>query len=198
LSIAEAFQAGLAEPLGLRDHSTAAVTYIAEPGLSRHRAAMFRMSARDIARFGELYLNRGEVDGKRILPADWIDRIASDYTETGMLGLRQGHGYLWWVPGPESGLPSGSFWAWGFGQQALFVIPAWQTVIVHQSEVAAFLKRFLDLVEEEGLNPDATFEKLALSCLEPAPAQTAYCMNDRFILPREFSELIKLIAAARL
>jgi len=198
LSIAEAFQAGLAEPLGLRDHSAAAVTYSAEPGLSRHRAAMFQMSARDLARFGEVYLAGGEFDGERILPAEWVDLITKDYTETGEPGLRQGHGYLWWIPGPESGLPSGSFWAWGFGQQALFVIPAWQTVIVHQSDTAAFLQRFLTLVEEEELTPDAALEKVALSCLEPAGAQTAFCRHDRFILRREFSRLIELIVAARL
>lgn len=204
LSVAEAFDAGIANPLGLQDFTIAAVTYTAEPALSQHRAAMFRMSARDLARFGGLYLDRGEVDGESILSPSWIDRIATDYVETGDAGLRHGHSYLWWVPGPQSGLPAGTFWAWGFGQQALFVVPAWRTVIVHQADMSAFMKTlrstgdFRSLLEGGEGGAEEAFEALALSCLKPLPGETQFCREDRFILRGEFDRLISLIAAARL
>ncbi|WP_420346078.1 serine hydrolase domain-containing protein [Pelagibius sp.] len=197
LPVAEAFEAGLAAPLGLRDHAAGAVSYVAAPDLSRHRAAMFRMSARDLARFGMLYLQRGELDGRRILPAGWVDRITADYSRTGMSGLRHGHGYLWWVPAPDSGLPPGTFWAWGLGQQALLVVPAWRSVIVHQADMQAFLTRFFQAVEEDGQAPEAALEMLALFCLGPRDRQTAFCRDDRLILRHEFAQLVSLIAAAR-
>ena len=197
LSVAEAFGSGFAEPLGLRDHTAEAVTYGQEPKLSQHRAASFRMSGRDLARFGALYLNQGVIDGRRLLPADWIARITTDFTETGETGLTRGHGYLWWVPGPETGLPAGSFWAFGLGHQGLFVIPEWRTVVVHQADMTAFLKRFFQLIEDEGLPAEAALEQLALSCLEPDQRQSAFCVEHRFVLRREFNALISLIAAAR-
>ncbi len=197
LPVAEAFEAGLAGPLGLRDRTDGAVSYVAAPDLSQHQAAMFRMSARDLARFGMLYLNGGEIDGRPILPAGWVDRITADYSETGLSGLRHGHGYLWWVPAPDSGLPPGTFWAWGLGQQALFVVPAWRSVIVHQTDMQAFLARFFQAVEQDGQAPEAALEALALSCLDRRERQTVFCREDRLILRREFAQLMSLIAAAR-
>lgn len=50
------------------------------------------MSARDLAKFGQMYLNNGKWDGKQIIPEDWIDRIKDGYTDTGKKLLRMGHG----------------------------------------------------------------------------------------------------------
>ena len=197
MPVARAFDAGIANPLDLRDFTPEAVTYRTAPALSQHRAAMFRMSARDLARFGGLYLNRGEADGERVLPAAWIDRITSDFTETGIGGLRWGHGYLWWLPAPESGLPTGTFWARGLGGQALFVIPAWRSVVVHQADTAAFLSNVLDAMNREALAPGAALEKVALLCLDARERSSAFCRDHRLILRREFEELVARIAAAR-
>jgi len=197
LTVAEAFKAAFAEPLGMQGFSTDDVRYIAEPELSRHRAAMFRMSARDLLRFGELYLDKGVHDGRRLLPEGWVDRIATVFAVTGRGGLMAGHGDLWWIPDPETGLPAGSFWAMGIGSQALFVVPVWRTVIVHQSDTTEFWRRLRRAVRKEGLPIDAALERLLLSCLDPAAKSTEYCRQDRFILRREFSRLVSLIAAAR-
>lgn len=197
LSIADAFASGIAERIGLEDFSPGSVSYIHEPKLSRHRAAMFRMSARDMARFGQLYLANGEWRGQRILPAGWVDRIARDYTATGNRGLLAGHGYLWWIPGRESGLPDGSFFALGLGFQAIIVVPAWRSVIVHQADTGPFLARLSALMREQGVGFDAAFEKLVLHCRDSANAASYFCRHDRFILRREFERLVSLIADAR-
>ncbi|CAN0603181.1 unnamed protein product, partial [Ectocarpus sp. 12 AP-2014] len=128
MSVANAFELGIAKALNMQDFVREDVSYLRAPELSRHRAAMFHMSARDLVRFGQLYLKNGELDGRRILSESWIERIHSEAVDTGDSGLRSRHGYLWWIPAADSGLPAGSFWAWGFGQQALIVIPAWRTV----------------------------------------------------------------------
>lgn len=197
LTVAEAFKSGIADRIGLRDFSVDHVSYAAEPRLSQHRAAMFVMSARDLAKVGALYLSRGTWQGNQIIASAWVDRITGDHTATGIKGLRAGHGYLWWIPGPETGLPEGTYWASGLGQQALFVIPAWRTVVVHQSDTTEFIRRFLKMVRIDGIPGNTAIEQLALHCLEPANAGSDYCRNDRFILTREFAKLISLIIDAR-
>ncbi|WP_193188574.1 serine hydrolase domain-containing protein [Nisaea sediminum] len=196
LSVAEAFRDGVAGPVGMQDFTLASVSYSTAPDLSRHRAAMFRISARDFARFGQLFLDRGVVDGRAVMPASWVHRITADYAETGIEGLRAGHGYLWWVPSRDTGLPEGSFFAWGLGQQTVFVIPAWNTVIVHQSDTSEFLKRWLAL-QREGVDGDAALERIVLDCRTEAGLSSAFCREHRFTSPREFDRLISLIADAR-
>ena len=197
LTVAEAFRSGIAEPLGFQDLSEDSVSYSVEPERSQHRAAAFKLSARDLARFGQLYLDGGVVDGTAVLPATWIDRISDDYVETGIPGLRSGHGYLWWIPGPDTGLPEGSFFGWGLGQQAVFVTPAWDTVIVHQSDTGEFIKRWLKL-QEEGVDGDTALERIVVQCLEKGAQTIDFCREDRFTSRREFDTLMSLIAAARI
>lgn len=197
LSVHEAFRRGVAERIGMQDLAPNSTYYIHEPELSRHRAAMFRMSARDLMRLGQLYLAKGSWEGRDILSPEWIERITKDATATGDAGLGAGHGYLWWIPGPETGLPPGTFWAAGLGFQALFVVPAWRTVIVHQANTRPFLTRALAMAQAEKIGLGAAMEKLVEYCLAPANASTEFCRNDRFILRREFARLMSLIVQAR-
>jgi hypothetical protein len=139
LSVFEAFKEGIADPLDMQDFGKDAVYLEYERELSMHPKAGFKMSARDLAKFGQLYLNKGKWNGKQIIPEEWIDRITDDYTITGKKLLRSGHGYLWWVPvdnkSREMGIPEGTYVATGFGSQRIVVIPHWDTVIVHQVNV---------------------------------------------------------------
>jgi len=139
LTIYEAVKKGIAEPLEMQDFNEKSVYYEYETELSMHPKAGFKMSARDLAKFGQLYLNKGKWNGKQIIPEEWIDRITDDYTITGKKLLGSGHGYLWWVPvdnkSREMGIPEGTYFASGFGNQRIVVIPRWDTVIVHQVNV---------------------------------------------------------------
>jgi CubicO group peptidase (beta-lactamase class C family) len=196
LTVAEAFESGIAAPLGMQDFGPASVYYRAAPDRSRHRAAMFRMSARDLLRFGQLYLDQGKAAGRQILPRAWVERITKDYTETGIKGLRAGHGYLWWVPDQSSGLPEGSYFAWGLGQQMLLIIPQWNTVVLHLADMTQFLKRWLAL-QQKGLSGEAALEKLFASCLSPKTADRVFCAEHRFISRRELNRLVTLLVKAR-
>ena len=196
LTVAEAFATGVAEPLGLEDFAPGDVSYQTDPTLSQHPAAAFRMSGRDLARIGQLYLDGGMAEGRRVLDAAWIDRIASTRSETGLGGLRAGHGQLWWLPAAETGLPEGTYMAWGLGNQTLFVIPAWDTVIVHQSDMTAFLKRFMAALADGG-DAEAVLEDLVVGCLRRRSRDDPFCVEDRFIGRREFAGLVEAIAAAR-
>ncbi len=196
--IATAFHQAIAEPLGLQDFKPEHVTYIEEPDLSQHRAASFKMSGRDLVTLGELYLHKGEVEGSQVLPSAWVEQISKGLVETEIEGLRAGYSAMWWIPGPETGLPAGTFWGWGLGNQALLVVPAWRTVIVHQANTAALVQRAIALAEEKDLALGEAILELALSCREPEKLDSDFCIEERFILRGEFAGLITGIAAARL
>jgi hypothetical protein len=195
--IAEGFKTTIAQPTGMKDFRTDAVSYINAPERSQHKAAIFRMSARDLTKFGQLYLEKGWFNDKQIIPVQWIDRITTDFTETGRDDLRWGHGYLWWIPAPEVGLPKGSYWAWGLGNQAVFVIPAWDTVITHQSDTTEFLERFIPMITS-GQEAETAIEQLILSCIKRENRKSEYCIEHRFTTRREFQKLISLVISARL
>ncbi len=81
-------------------------------------------TARDFAKFGELYLRDGVWDGKRILPSGWVDHARTQTVideETG-----QGYGAHWWtLPGEP-----GSLIASGYEGQQIYVLPTRDLVIV--------------------------------------------------------------------
>ena len=101
---------------------------------SIHPAYPFRMTARDLARFGELFLRRGRVAGRQVVPAHWIAMSTLPCSDAGPSGA---YGYMWWVE--RSGIlfrnvivPPGTYAALGAGGHFVAVIPALDAVIVHR------------------------------------------------------------------
>ena len=86
---------------------------------SSHPAYLFRLSARDLARFGYLGLRNGDWNGARIVPSSWIEESTHAYTENARDGA--GYGYLWWING--FGLSVKNFYALGALGKFLIVIP---------------------------------------------------------------------------
>ena len=127
------FRAQLAEPLGMEDFRMEDGTYV--PGAdSVYPAYPFRMTARDMARFGLLFLRNGEWRGRQIVPADWVKESTTSYSDAGNSG---GYGYLWWVAVdgrhlPGATLPEGTYSARGAGGHYILVVPAYDLVVVHR------------------------------------------------------------------
>jgi CubicO group peptidase (beta-lactamase class C family) len=92
-------------------------------------------SARDWARFGLLYLNDGVWNGERILPEGWVK-----YTLTPAPAAEMGeYGAQWWLNAgapnnPENRkypkIPADAYWADGFEEQYVMVIPSEKLVVV--------------------------------------------------------------------
>lgn len=196
--IADMFAEGIAGPTGMTDYTVESVRYLDSPELSRHKAAMFWMSGRDLARFGQLYLDGGAVDGAQIVPAAWVDRITADSVLTFMQGLPKRQGYLWWIPDPEFGLPDGTFWAWGLGSQAVFVIPSWRTVVVHQSDTAEASRRGRDLMRTQGFSFKQAFDEIMTTCRAASKQTSEFCVEHRPGILAELEHLMTLIVQARL
>jgi CubicO group peptidase (beta-lactamase class C family) len=130
--IYEGLDRTIARPIGMQDYRPTDGTYFYGPD-SQHRAYPIRMSARDLARFALLYLNKGSWSGHRIVPADWVRESTQPYSDAA--GLLLGYGYLWWtnpMPPATAILPEGTFFALGAGGQYALVIPAHDVVVVYR------------------------------------------------------------------
>jgi CubicO group peptidase (beta-lactamase class C family) len=120
-------------------------------------------SARDAAKFGLLYLNDGEYEGKQIIPADWVhsslQRYSEDINATGGFPANWGlsisdigYGYQWWSA--KAGDHRLDF-AWGHGGQFIVLEDDIDMVIVltsypfwleHNEESWKYEKANLNLV----------------------------------------------------
>lgn len=85
---------------------------------------------RDLARFGQLFLQEGSSGGRQIIPADWIEFSTEEKFDWRLdSGALRGisYGSLWWVvPGTSEPL----YFAWGYGGQYLVVVPDLRLVVV--------------------------------------------------------------------
>jgi hypothetical protein len=137
LKIGDAFYQRIAKPIGMQDFKPNDVYYVGNGEVSRHPAYMFEMTARDMARFGLLYLNHGRWKGQQIIPLDWVEKSthATEMVHVGNMNAG-GYEYLWWVEYGgvhlgEATLP-GMYSAQGAGGHYILVIPSLNVVIVNQ------------------------------------------------------------------
>jgi CubicO group peptidase (beta-lactamase class C family) len=147
IGIAAALRDRIAQPIGMEDYRVEDLYYqYSPPGApdfarSTHRAYPVRLSARDMARFGYLFLRQGEWNGKQVVPRQWVAESTkahakvgkTRYTEAGPNnpGGREGYAYCWWVDG--FGLPVKSFSARGAMAKYIVVIPERDLVLVYQN-----------------------------------------------------------------
>lgn len=87
------------------------------------------LTARDMAKFGYLYLNRGKWEGQQLLSEQWVETSTKDH-ETNIYG-RYSYGYQWYIT-YIAGHPS--FLASGFGGQIIGVVPSLDLVVVLKYE----------------------------------------------------------------
>src|SRR3984893_14059348 len=137
LSIGEAFYRRIAIPVGMQDFKPEDVYYMDGP-ISMHRAYHFEITARDLARFGLLYLRKGRWGNKQIVPEPWVQKN----TRAGeMIRWHDvdagGYENLWWLEYDGmhlygSGLPAGTYAASGAGVHVVLVIPSRRLVIVNR------------------------------------------------------------------
>jgi CubicO group peptidase (beta-lactamase class C family) len=130
--IFEEFERRIADPIGMEDYRVSDCYYHLEPEHSIFPAYPFRMSARDMARYGLLYLRSGAWAGKQIIPTSWVSETSYPYSDTGELfPIRGGYGYMWWVIGGDLA-QYGTYSALGVGTQTITVVPALDLVFVHR------------------------------------------------------------------
>lgn len=89
-------------------------------------------TARDLARFGQLYLNDGMIDGERVLPQNWLEYVS---TPSGpQPDGEQGYGATFWLMNRSEGIPADTISANGNRGQYVVIVPSRNTVIVRRGE----------------------------------------------------------------
>ena len=91
--------------------------------------AGIQLRARDLLKFGQLFLQRGWSGDRSVVPQDWVDEATQPHfawrRAVGPLS-RVTYGMLWWV----SDETPAAFFAWGYGGQFVYVVPTRDLVVV--------------------------------------------------------------------
>ena len=124
--IFQSFAQRIAKPIGMEDFSAHDGSYSLEKA-SVHPAYPFAMSARDLARFGQLFLNGGQWDGRQIIPAAWVRESTAALSQPS--DHNSGYGYMWWTLRTDQWGQGGAFNA-GYGGQVVAYVPEKRLVIV--------------------------------------------------------------------
>lgn len=117
----------LAQPLGIELRS-----WTSGPQGIYFGGNEMRMTPRQLLRFGELFLNGGVYDGRRIISEEWIRRSWIPRTQSRFNSHRYGYG--WWIK-EARGHPV--YFAWGYGGQYLFLVPDLELIVVTTSAADA-------------------------------------------------------------
>ena len=173
----EALDQQLARPLEMQDFDLVNCRYrnnidYGTPGLTMHRYYDIRMSARDLARFGLLFLREGRWRDEQLLPRKWVWESTASHSRR---GLNSGYGYMWWT-GSKTGLYENvhlnghSYAAAGWGGHWMVVLPWRNLIVVHRvntdqpgdavenHQFGRLLWHILDAAGESGIGPKPTLE----------------------------------------
>jgi len=110
------------------------------------------LTPRQMLAFGELYLHRGRANDRQIVPATWVEASLIPRTRSNISG--QEYGYGWWSR-EMAGVRA--YFAWGFGGQFIFVVPALDLTIASTSSATASDER-----RSHRLTVDALIERLVV------------------------------------
>ncbi|MFO0957526.1 MAG: serine hydrolase [Isosphaeraceae bacterium] len=127
----------LFEPLGIEDPRWAT----SPQGVSLGGYGL-TIKTEDIARFGQLYLNKGRWGGKQLIPESWVDAATALQTSNGSnpkSDWDQGYGYQFWR------CRNGAYRGDGAFGQYCVVMPEQDTVVAINSSVRS-MQEVLDLV----------------------------------------------------
>ena len=101
------------------------------------------VTLRDMAKFGQLYLNKGSWNGKQVVPTEWVSNSTIPLDEHVQPNAGEeftsdawGYGYQWWVPGPKVS----DYSAHGIYNQFIYVDPESKVVIAKTSSNYNFVE----------------------------------------------------------
>ena len=144
------FQRRIADPIGMNREKWdwgdwGKVDGLVVNGGSGNKSGPMKISAREAARFGLLFLNHGNWNGKQLLSESWIRKatqvqvpatLPHGFPERATEGPGE-YGFNWWVNGikpdgkrkfPDA--PAGVYCGAGHNNNRCFIIPEWNMVIV--------------------------------------------------------------------
>lgn len=137
-SLSEYAEAKLWKPLGMESDAQ----WLTDSSGMEAAFGGLNVTLRDYARFGRLYLKKGNWNDNQIIPEAWCIASVTPDARHLMPGKRPdaswvlGYGYQWWIP--EN--PDGDYLAIGIYGQAIYVYPRYNIVIAKTSAYADYNK----------------------------------------------------------
>ena len=162
-------QRELFEPLGIHD-----VSWPTDPKGHNHGWGDLQLHPRDMAKLGQLFLQRGRWGDRQILSESWVRAATDNHVEKTV--NKDHYGYAWWVKGKDY---PGMFEAVGRGGQRINVWPAKDMVMVftggefEPGDLAQFVLKALGPEQSLPANPQA-ISKLKgrmIAATKPPPPQ---------------------------
>ncbi|WP_026376281.1 serine hydrolase domain-containing protein [Aestuariibacter salexigens] len=131
-SLTQLISERLWQPLGMQDEAY----WLSDDDGMELALGGLNVTLRDYAKFGWLYLNKGNWHGQQLVPQQWVEKSVTPDKPHLMPGKNNpassssdGYGYQWWIPiGAED-----EFMARGIYHQFIYVDPDAATVIVKTS-----------------------------------------------------------------
>ena len=134
-----------ATPAQQQAYQQAAVAWPRDPQGYHFGFGETKLPARDLAKFGYLYLNGGRWNGTQVVPADYVRASTQPHTELPRLGPGGGYGSQWWTRRVGQ---HASFVAAGIWGQRILVIPDLDLVVVITTDAQQQLETAEDLVDQ--------------------------------------------------
>jgi CubicO group peptidase (beta-lactamase class C family) len=158
------------EPLGIHD-----VMWETDSQGNNHGWGDLQLHPRDMAKIGQLFLQRGQWRGRQIVPESWIREATREHVDRTI--NNDHYGYFWWVKGTNF---PGMFEAVGRGGQRINVWPKEDLVIVftggdfEPGDISSFILRALKSETRLPTNPSGSSrlrEKIRLATQAPSPSK---------------------------
>jgi CubicO group peptidase (beta-lactamase class C family) len=171
-SVLEYAQAKLFDPLGITSRPAPDLLFTVEENALAYERADFawphdpqgvqtgssflKLTARDMAALGRLYLDGGRWNGQQVVPTAWVDAATTEQVQVD--SATEGYGYQWWV---ETAGGHAAYAAAGHGGQLIEVVPDLRLVAVFSTELTetdaavdpysyiSILSQIIDQVENE-------------------------------------------------
>ncbi|WP_299676014.1 serine hydrolase [uncultured Dokdonia sp.] len=146
-SIYEEIEEQLAIPLGFEDWNIENQKRTINEDKSRYSAYHIHISTRDMAKIGQLMLQKGQWEGKQLISKEWVEKITSTITPVETVNQRDqidisspvqfSYGNMWWLVERFYDNPDfeGSYTASGYAGQFITVIPKRNVVIAHKTNM---------------------------------------------------------------
>ncbi len=120
-SVSSFMEQNLFQPLGIEKYD-----YWALDGQIHTGSALY-LSNRDMAKFGQLFLDSGMWQGQQIISSAWVTQSTQKHVDKGAWG----YAYQWWTTTfSYENSTIDCFYADGFGGQYIFILPALNSVVV--------------------------------------------------------------------
>lgn len=150
--IYQALEDQLAIPLGFQDWNIKNQKKEYKKSKSRYPAYHMYISVRNMAKIGQLMLNKGKWKGKQLVSKDWIEKITSTVTSVEEVNQRKGldksspfqlsYGNMWWIVDNIKHHPDfeGAYTASGYGGQYLTILPKLNIVVAHKHKLPKLVR----------------------------------------------------------